>query len=178
MCNPIALAVASFAVSAASTVAEYQAQSAAAEEQNRLYEANRRNAIRAFEDKQLAMNQRIAQEQEAAATEKFDTALEARAARATNEVAAGESGIAGNTVEGLARDFASREQRFKDRIDQQTDWTVTQLAAEKRGQSFEALDRINSVRRATKPNFAAAGLKIAAAGIDSFSSYKKSTGGW
>jgi len=178
MCEPISMAVASFAISAASTVMDFQAQSQAAKEQNKYYEQNRLNALQAFTDNQNAMNQRIAQEQEAASAEKFENRLEAKSARATNEVAAGEAGVSGLSIEGLARDFAGKEQRMSDRIDQQTDWTTQQLQAEKRGDSFRALDRINSVRRANKPNFAAAGLKIAAAGLDSFSTYKTRTGGF
>jgi len=177
MCNPIVLAVASFAVGAAQAVAQHQMASAQAKQQNQLYEANRRNAIMAFENKQSQTNTRIAQEQEAAEAEKFDTALEARAARATNRVAAGESGISGLSVEGLARDFYGKEARYTDRIDQNTDWTVAQLGMEKKGQSYEALDRVNSVQRAIKPSFAATGLKIAAAGIDAFSSFKTNTKG-
>lgn len=171
MCDPITLV--GFALSAAASVVEFQGQSNAAAQQNRMYEQNRLNALRAFEDTQNARNMRIAQEQEAAATEKFDTSLEARSARATSEVAAGESGVSGLSIEGLARDFAGKEQRVKDRIDVQTDWTTAQLQAEKRGDSFQALDRINSVKRAEKPNFAAAGLKIAAAGLNSYTDYTK-----
>jgi hypothetical protein len=53
------------------------------------------------------------------------------------------------------------------------DWTMQRLEAEKRGMSFEAVDRINQVRRAQKPSFLGTGLKIASAGLDSYSAYKK-----
>jgi len=172
------MAIASFAISAGSTLMSFQAEQQAAKQQNAYYEQNRLNALQAFQDKQNAYNQRIAQEQEAAAQGKFDNSLEAKSARATSEVAAGESGVSGLSIEGLARDFAGKEQRMKDRIDQQTDWTTQQLQAEKRGDSYQTLDRINSVRRAQKPNFAAAGLRIAGAGLDAVSSYKTRTGGW
>jgi hypothetical protein len=55
------------------------------------------------------MNERISQERESAALEKWDTALESRAVRATSDVAAGESGISGMSVDALARDFIGRE---------------------------------------------------------------------
>jgi len=172
------MAVASFAVSAGGALMEHQAQSQAAKEQNRYYEQNRLNAIAAFQDRQVAYNNRIVQEQEAASAEKFDLRQEAKAAQATSTVAAGEAGISGLSVEGLARDFAGREARAKDRIDQQTDWTTQQLQAEKKADGYTTLNQINSVRKAVKPNFAAAGLKIAAAGLNSYSSYKTNTGGW
>lgn len=171
MCDPLSLVT--FAVGAASSLVEFQAQSQAADDQNKLYEQNRLNALAAFEDKQNSMNQRIMQERESAAMEKFDTTLESRAARATNDVAAGESGVSGVSVDALARDFMSREQRFNSRIDKQTEWTTSALQAEKKGQSYEALDRINSVQRARKPSFIGAGLKIASSAISSYSGYKK-----
>lgn len=171
MCDP--LSIMSLAVSTASSVAGFAAESQAAEDQNDLYERNRLAALQAFEDKQRSMNLQISQERESAALQKFDTALEGRAARATNTVAAGESGVSGITVDALARDFASREQRFNDRVDKQTDWTVSALEADKRGQSFEALDRINQQPRARKPSFVGAGLKIAAGGLNAYSQSKK-----
>jgi hypothetical protein len=163
----------SLAVSTASSVVGFAAESQAADDQNRIYEQNRLNALQAFEDKQRSMNLQISQERESAALEKFDTALEGRAARATNTVAAGESGVSGITIDALARDFTSREQRFNDRVDKQTDWTVSALEADKRGQSYEALNRINSEPRARKPSFVGAGLRIASAGVDAYSGHKK-----
>lgn len=168
--------MASFAISAASGVAGFAADAQAADDQERVYEQNRKNALAAFEDKQRSVNLQIMQERESAALEKFDTALESRAARATNDVAAGEAGVSGITVDALARDFASREARFNDRVDRQSEWTTTQLAADKRGQSYEALDRVNSQPRAPKPSFVGAGLRIAAGGLDAYSKHKKTAG--
>jgi hypothetical protein len=168
--------MASFAISAASGVAGFAAESQAADDQERIYEANRLAALQSFEEKQRSVNERISQERESAALQKFDTALESRAAQATNAVAAGESGVSGITIDALARDFSSREQRYNDRVDRQTEWTTAGLQADKRGQSFEALDRINNQPRARKPSFIGAGLKIAAGGIDAYSKYKKTIG--
>ncbi|WP_114946621.1 virion core protein, T7 gp14 family [Microvirga calopogonii] len=167
------LAVASFAVGTASTVAGFAAESQAADAQNKVAEQNRLNALAAFEDTQRSMNERISQERESAALEKFDVALESRAARATNDVAAGEAGISGVTVDALAKDFASREARFNDRVDRQTEWTTAQLSAQKREQSAQTLDRINREPRAQKPSFIGAGLKIAASGLNAYSQSKK-----
>jgi hypothetical protein len=165
--------MASFAISAASGVAGFAAESQAADDQERIYEQNKANALAAFEDKQRSVNLQISQERESAALTKFDTALEGRAARATDTVAAGESGVSGITVDALARDFASREQRYNDRVDKGTDWTIAALQADKVGQSYEALDRINSQPKARKPSFLGAGLKIAAGGLNAYSQHKK-----
>lgn len=177
MCDPLSLAAASFAVGAASSVAEFAAQSDAADQQNKTHERNRLAALQAFEDKQRSVNEQIMQHRESAALEKFDTALESRAARATNDVAAGEAGISGVTVDALARDFVGREQRFNSRVDRQQEWTAAALEADKRGQSFEALDRINREPRAKKPSFVGSGLKIASSGVSAAAGYRKSVGG-
>ena len=173
MCDPMTMAVASFAIGAAQSVASFSAQSAAADEQNRLYEQNRLNAIAAFEDNQRALTNRQSQEQEAAGAQKFDNAIEARKARALNRVAAGESGVSGITVESLMRDMYQQEARVNDRVDQNTDWTMAQLQDQKRGDGYRTLDRINSVQRANKPSFVDLGLKLAGAGLNSAASYRQ-----
>jgi hypothetical protein len=160
MCDPLSLA--SFAIGTASSIAG-QIQ------QQGLYEQNEANAMAAFRNNQVATNRRAAQEMDAAAAEKFDTSLDARKAVATQKVAAGESGVSGLSIEGLLRDFAGTKARHHDRVDQNLDWTLGQLEAEKRGQAFQTVDRINSVQR---PSFAGLGLKIAGAGFDSVSSYR------
>jgi hypothetical protein len=75
-----------------------------------------------------------------------------------------------------ARDFAPREAGFDSWVDRQIKWTTASLQAAKRGQSYEALDRINSQHRARKPSFVGAGLKIAAGGVNAYSKYKKTIG--
>lgn len=172
MCEPVSLAIASFAVSAASTVSGYMAQSQAADQQNALYEANRKNAIAAHEDTNRALTNRQSQEMDAAAAEKFDVALDAKKARATNVVAAGEAGVSGLSVEALLREFSGREARYVDRVDENLDMSMAQLQDEKRASGFRTVDRINSVQRAVKPSFLDAGLKIAGAGLDAYTGYK------
>jgi hypothetical protein len=96
------LAAASFAIGAASSVAEFAQQSQEADDTNKRYEANRLAALSAFEQKQRDVNLQMMQHQESAALQKFDTALESQAARVTNDVAAGESGVSGLSIDALA----------------------------------------------------------------------------
>lgn len=174
MCDFIA--VLGLAISAAQGVMQYQAQQAQYEQQERIYEQNRLNALAAFRDQQQATNIRQIQEQETAAQERMDTALEARAARATAMTAAGESGVTGFSVEHLMRDYYAREQRFNDRVDTNLDWTMQQLQLEKKQQGYRALDRINSVPRGTPPSFGDAALRIAAGGLNTLTNYQQRTG--
>lgn len=165
MCEPMSMI--GMVLSAASGMAEMAAQQQAADNQNALYEQNKMNAIAAFQNKQVQMNNRISQEQEAAAQENFDTHLQAQKALATNAVAAGESGAEGNSTDALMHDIMGQETRQKDRVNTNLDWTVAQLQEQKKGQSYEALDRINSVRRADPVNFAGGMLKIVSGGLGS-----------
>jgi hypothetical protein len=164
------------AISAGQGFMQYQAASAQAEQQNAMYEQNRLNALQSFRDQQVATSVRQIQEQETASAERFDTAQQARAARATALTAAGESGVTGFSVDHLMRDMYAREQRSNDRVDQNLDWTMAQLDLERKQQSARTLDRINSVPRGQKPNFADAALRIAAGGLNTATSYQQRTG--
>lgn len=155
------------AVSAASGVAEMAAQQQAADNQNALYAQNKMNATMAFQNKQVDLNNRISQEREAAAQQNFDTQLQAQKALATNQVAAGESGAVGNSTDALMNDIQATAQRQEDRVNTNLDWTVAQLQNQKKGTSYEAVDRINSVRQADQPNFAGSMLKIVSGGLNS-----------
>lgn len=166
MCDPISGAA--FAISALSTAVGYVGAQEAADAQNEAYEANRVNALNAFADKQAQMDRRAVQEQEAASNRKFENNLERRAAQATAMVAAGESGVSGLSVEALFNDLGARTARANANIDHNTDYTMQQLEAEKRGQTYQTLDRINSVKRGTEPSLIDAGLRIAAAGVSSY----------
>lgn len=164
------------ALSLAGGVAEMAAQQEQADNQNKLHEQNRLNALAAFTEKQNSLNMRISQERDAAGQQKMDNALEARAARATNEVAAGENMVSGHSVDALQRDIFSKEQRFNDRVNTNTDWTVQQIQSQKKGTAYEAQDRINSVRKADNPNFAGLLIKSVAGGLNGITGAKtKST---
>ncbi len=157
-------------ISVAQAGLSYQGQVAAAEQQNQLYRENAARANQNARDQMFQTQQRMLQEQEAAAAEKFDNNRDARAAKATASVGAGESGVTGLSVDALLREFDGRAAEANDRIDQNTEWSMTQLNNEMKGIRSNAEDRINSVQRAAKPSFWDAGLRIAGAGLDGFSS--------
>lgn len=167
------MAVASFAISAGSQIMGFMGEQAAADQQNALYKQNQLNAQRAFQDTQVALNQRQSQEQEAAATDKFDANLEMHKALATERVAAGEAGVSGLSIENLMRDITGQNARYEDRVNQNTEWTMQQLQAEKKAQGYTYVDRVNSVQRAVRPSFASVGLRILGSGMDAYSGYKK-----
>jgi hypothetical protein len=172
MCLPVVMAAATFAISAASAVIGFQQQNIAAKNQTLQHHINKENARKAFEDKNNDLSERQSQEMEAAATQKFDVALDARKAQATARTAAGEAGVSGLSVDALLRDFAGREARHTDRVDQQTDWTITQLQQEKKGLGYQYKDRVASVPVGQKPSWVDAGLRVASGALNAVSTYK------
>jgi hypothetical protein len=153
------------AVGGMQAVAGYQQQKRQADQQNALYRANATNALAAFQQKQVDTDRRIQQERMQAAENNFNSELAARKAEATNVVAAGESGAVGQSTDALMHDIQGQESRQVDNTNTNLDWTVQQLQGQKQGFAYEALDRINSVKKADTPSFAGAMLQIAGAGV-------------
>jgi hypothetical protein len=161
-----------FAIGGIQQAVSYAGEVSAANEQNRMYAENAARANQRARDQMFQTQQRMLQEQASTANEKIDVQREARAAKATAMTAAGESGVSGLSVDALLAEFDGRQAEYEDRIDQNTEWTLTQLNNEMKGIRSNAEDRINSVQRAAKPSFFDAGLRIAGAGLNSYNSYE------
>ena len=170
------LAVGSLAIGAGQAVMQHQGQMANYQAQEARYQENRMNAIRDFQERNKSANMRTAQEDQAAAEERFDTNVEARAARATNEANASAMNIYGNTVDALMADIMSAEDRAVGRIDTNQDWSRAQMESEKRGMSNQTQQRIASVPRGTPPNFGSLMLNIGSAGLQAGSTYYRMRG--
>jgi hypothetical protein len=174
MCDPITIAVSSFAIGAVQTGMQYVAGNQAAKQQNDMVRENQRaanaNLVREYADVQT----RQIQEEDAAAVQKQDVSREARAARATTMAAAGEAGVSGLSVEALLADVYGKEATAKDRVSQNTGFTTDNLTREMDGLKAKATDRINSMPWASGPSPFAAALKIGGVGLDGYNNYKKS----
>jgi hypothetical protein len=175
MCDPVSLAVTSFMVTAGSAVSNFAAASAQADEQNRMYEKNAQNAeySAAVERQQNALRKN--QEQEAAGAKQFDNFLETRARASSAEVAAGEAGVTGLSVDSLIRDVWQSGGRTADRIAHNSEMTLQQLNMEDRAIEARKESRINSVRKGVAPSGLALGLNIASAGLGAAKDYKTMT---
>ncbi|MEH3146265.1 MAG: hypothetical protein PGN34_13155 [Methylobacterium frigidaeris] len=161
-----------------SAIASYSAQSESAKTQNLANQITRQNAASNFARQDAALGVRQQQEQDAASAKKADVSLRAEAARATNTVASGESGIAGPTLESVMQDIYAQEGRYNSRVDTNLGWTSDQLQEEKKSASYQMKDRVNSVRDVQKPSFSEAGLKIGAAGLNAFNDFKINSKKW
>ncbi len=175
MCDPMTMMAASFAISAATTVTDYMAQAQQTETHNQMVRQNQEAAQANLRNEYAAVQTRQLQEEDAAAVEKQSVSREATAARATAMASAGESGVTGLTVDALLADIYGKEATYKDRVSQNTGFTTDNLKAEMKGLQAKAQDRINGIAPMNGPNPLASALKIGAAGLNSYSSYKKWT---
>lgn len=171
MCDPIALL--GLAVSAGSSVMSYQAQEQQYQLQHQMYEQNAKNAAASFMDNQKALGNREVQEQEANTETKLTTGLQAQEAEATALTQANAMGVGGISVDLMAQDFEARSDRYNASQDTQLGWTLDQLQQEKIGAGDQYVDRVNSVSPGTAPSFADAGLRIASAGLGSYTDWSK-----
>ncbi len=174
MCEPLMML--GFAASAAQSVVGYMGQEAQYEIQQQQYAQNRRNAISAFQDKQVALNQRQQQESVAAANDKFNTNLQAQAAESKSIAAAGEAGVSGTSINELIGDIEGRANRYDTNVNTNLDWTKAQLESEKTAAGDQAVSQINSVSPGIAPNFADVGLRIAGSGLNTYAGYVRTSG--
>lgn len=178
MCEPVSMALASFALTAGSAVTSYMGASENAKTKNLANDLTRQRAIADFGRQDAALGKRESQEMDAASARKFDVSLDAEKARATNAVAAGESGIAGPTVDSLMRDIYAQEGRYNTRVDTNLDWTVDQIQEQKKGASATMKDRIGSLSDVQAPSFLETGLRIGAGAADAYSGFRTNSRRW
>lgn len=152
MCDPMTLALVAGGLQIGSGVMQYQGAKAQAKAQTKLYEMNRQNSYAAMRQEYDAVQQRQLQEGEAALQQVEDRRLEALQEIATANVAAGESGVSGFSVERVLRDIGATAARDISTIEQNRDWSVQQLQNEKLGIQNTTVSRINSVSPGTKPS--------------------------
>lgn len=157
------MGIASFAVGAAQSIAQYSAQKEDAK--------NTREAARvAYEDDQKQTSLREMQEQDAASQKIATDKLQGAEIAAEASVQASEGGVAGISVDNLMADITRRGARNRETIGENTRMTIAQLQQQKKGSQSNAQSRINSA-----PNPSALGLVAGLAGdaLSGYNSYSK-----
>ena len=166
MCDPVVGAMLAVASTGAQFVgqrqqarqqARYQKQAAAAERQRALQE-------------QRSVRMRQAQEQEATNRELADVALKSREALATATVSAGESGVAGLSVDQLLDDYTRQEASYRMGIGRQQGMKDVQTGLALTDAGFRSRSNLININRPiNKPSFLTAALD---AGSRGFSGYR------
>lgn len=171
MCYPLLvmlpyITAAAAAASAAAAAASAQQQSKI---QNATYQTNANNARtaqeNAYEQQGLANQQQYSQATQLAT----NNALAAARARATATVAAGDSGIAGASVDSLVNDITRQEGNNYQTIDTNRGWAVEQQELQGLGIQSQAASQINSAPRSYY-NPAVGILSIGTAGVSGYAS--------
>mgnify|MGYP001770658004 CR=1 FL=1 len=173
MCEPMTIAAVTMAVaSAGSAVAGYQGAKAQAEMQNKMFEQNKLNSYEAMRQGYLTYQQRQQQESAAAAQDIQARRLEAVQQTATSNVAAGEAGVSGFSVERVLRDIGATASRDISTIEQNRDWNFSQINNEMLGLKTQTKSRILSVPKGMKPNVLPYILQGAGGAAQAYGTYK------
>lgn len=157
-----AFEVGTAAVSVASAAGAAQAQS----EANQLAKESAMEARNANYDQLAAMAQ---QENAAAAQQIQENQIEALKSTATAEVAAGESGVTGLSVDALLADMWGKSARFEDNVNQNLEAKQQQIQFELDNANRSYQSTVNSLPAVQKPNYLGAALK---AGSGIYGAYK------
>jgi hypothetical protein len=163
MCGPLALGIASFAVSAASTVAGFVAQGQEAE-------ATREAAIDANQIEQKQLNLRQMQEADAKNQALKEQDLAEAEALAEVEVQGAAANVSGISLDNLKADIKRRAGRNRTNARTNYQDIASQLQLEKTGSSSRAQSRINS---APKPSPLSLIAGLGGDALGGFNSYSK-----
>ena len=136
--------------------ARYQAQASAAERQRALQE-------------QRSVRMRQAQEQEATNRELADVALKSREALATATVSAGESGVAGLSVDALLDDYTRQEASYRMGVTRQQEMQDLQTGLALTDAGYRSRSNLININRPiNKPSFLTAALDAGSRGLSGY----------
>jgi len=167
MCDLVAGTMA--AVSALSSAAQYQGQRQQAKQQARYQqkatEAERQRALQ----EQSSIRMRQAQEQEATNRELGDVAMKARESMARATVSAGESGVAGASVDALIDDFTRQEAEYRMGVGRQQEMRDVQTGLALTDAGFRSQNRLIDINRPiNKPSFLSGALSTVQGGVSGY----------
>ena len=170
MCEPTTIALALGAASAGTTIIGQQQQAKTqAEAQRRASAAERQRYLHEVSSMRVQQQQ----EQVAAAQKLSESARKAMEARATARVSAGESGVAGLSVDALINDLTRKEAEYSFNVQEQTRMSDVnrQLQLRDAGLGFtNNMLRIN--KPIEQPNYLGAALGGAQTGLSTYSALK------
>lgn len=176
MCEPAtALAGASLAVGTATALSKYGAgqQDAASMTEFQRRQADQAEIARNDSWNQLGKRQH--QEIDQASNALFDNSIRATKAADSAEVQAGEAGVAGNSVNSVARNYFREQGRIDTSTIRNTAMTVDQLQDEKRAAEAARVSR-SSFAPVRAPSMLGLGLEIAGAGVSAYNIYDRRNG--
>lgn len=172
MCNPAILAGSSLAVGAAGAVSKYAAAQADAVAQATANAQQAYNAEVARNTKWDATNKRQIQEGDATQQALFDNSVRALKAADSARVAGGEAGVAGNSVESVARQYYVEQGRIDATTVRNTDMRVDALQDEKTQAEAERVGR-STFAPVRAPSLFGLGLEIGGSAVNAYDLYDR-----
>lgn len=171
MCEPATImAGATLAIGAATAASKYSGGLEDAANQ-RAYQGQ--VAYNAEVSRNLSWNQigmRQSQEGDAATMALTDNQTRALKARAIADTSAGESGVQGNSVESVARDFYMQQDKIDSATVRNNETSIQQLQMEKDQEQAKFSGR-TQFPKIKEPSMVGLGLEIAGAGVSAYSTY-------
>lgn len=141
MCEPTALAIGSFALSAGGKIAGANAQ-------NKASKANKANALEALRLGNNDISARVNEETAAARGQEQSIAQAAAAATSTATTSAEESGVAGGSVDALVREVLRQQGVATDAVAQNQQSMLDQAQRQRLALATDTQSQINSVPKA------------------------------
>lgn len=163
MCGPLALGIASFALSAVGQVVGF----IGADQQAK---AQQESARVAYENDVRQIATRQVQETDAANRKLQMMELDEADRKAEAQVAAAGAGVAGLSVDAIMRDIGARAARNKETEKLNVRYVVNQLQYDKKGSQARGQGRIND---APRPSPLGLLVGIGGSALDAYGSYKK-----
>jgi len=157
------MGIASFAISAVSSVAQYSAQ-------QQEYKRNEKNAVQAWKNDQAQLTLRQMQEDEATAQKQRAQNLQEAEVKSEVEAASAANGVSGISIDNLLQDVGRKAAYNREVEDRNARYIALQIKQQRAGASAQAQSRIDSVPKPS-PISLVAGLGSAALG--GFQTYQK-----
>jgi hypothetical protein len=146
MCDATTMFVMGSAMSAGQSISARKAARAQSKASRRAYELGSERAIAAFSRQTLQSQERQQQEEE-----KRSIVQEKIARQATLETSAGESGVAGQTLELLLQDFERQETEYRINASRSFDYFSDNMADQLEEVRLGTRDRIENMAAQIKP---------------------------
>ena len=172
MCD---LAIATFALSAASTAAGFMQAQQQADAQTQMHEINQKTALENYQRQTYDAGARQLQENEAAGMEMLDRQMQGLQQASSAQAQIGETGLGGFSMSALMNQVMNETSQNVVSTGVNRDWSVAQIGREKEGIRATAIGQMNSTTPGVRPSALALGLQIANSGLNAYSDYTTRT---
>lgn len=156
MCDPTTMVV----MQIASGVMTYMAADQQAKEQTRRNNAIAKEADRAYKEEVKMIDRRMEEEKTAAVQAEQDVMADARKKKATAIASAGESGVAGISIDSILHEVDYQEGTVLSRNLTSTKNTMTRLNDDKTQAYSKMASRYNSLSSVVQPSFLGTALEV------------------